>query len=360
MQMSKRKVALIFGGASVEHDVSLMSARSIYAAIDRDKYDILPVAIARNGTWLSPEASWALLEGTAGAAGSGGRASMDPAVDRVSGPPWAHVGSPYLQQADVAFPVLHGRNGEDGTVQGYLELLGIPYVGSGVLASAVGMDKAVMKQLFALHGLPQVAYTVIRRREVEGRIEAVIERIEGALAYPVFVKPANSGSSLGIFKAPDRAELARALQLSARYDEKLIVEQGLTARELEVAVLDGDPPQVSVAGEIIPRNDFYDYEAKYTDGGAELIVPAPIDEALQDRLRTYALRAFSAIDARGLARVDFFLDRTTGGVYLNEINTIPGFTAQSMYPRLWQASGLPYPALIDRLIEWAVRGAFMG
>ncbi|QZA33365.1 D-alanine--D-alanine ligase family protein [Hydrogenibacillus sp. N12] len=358
--MTKRKVALLFGGASVEHAVSIQSARSVFRAIDPERYTVLPVAIARDGTWLSPEASWALLRGAdVPAAGPAGGPKTDPPASPgfPPGPPWRAVGSPHLNAADVAFPLLHGPMGEDGTVQGYLELLGIPYVGSGVLASAVGMDKATMKRLFALEGLPQVRYLVFERRAVQADPDAVARTVEEAFPYPVFVKPANSGSSLGISRADDRSTLVRALQEAARYDATVLVEEGLAVRELEVAVLGNEPPEASVVGEVVPRRAFYDYEAKYTAGGAELLVPAPIDGALAEEIRALALRAYRAIGARDLARVDFFLDKGAERLYVNEINTMPGFTDRSMYPRLWAASGLAYPALIDRLVEEALRRA---
>ncbi len=259
-----------------------------------------------------------------------------------------------MSPIDVAFPVLHGPYGEDGTVQGLLELADIPYVGGGVTASAAGMDKAVMKACFAQAGLPQLPYLEVKRKRWEAEGQAVLDELEAALQYPIFVKPTNLGSSVGVSKAKDRPGLERALEVAARYDRKIIVEQGIDCRELECSVLGNDEPLASVVGEVIPNREFYDYEAKYLPGGCELIIPAPVEEAVSETVRDYALRAYQAVDCAGLARVDMLMERSTGTVYVNEINTIPGFTATSAYPKLFEASGIGYAELIDRLIECAL------
>jgi D-alanine-D-alanine ligase len=255
---------------------------------------------------------------------------------------------------DVVFPVLHGPMGEDGTVQGLLELAGVPYVGCGVLASAVGLDKAMMKSAFSAAGLPQVPWLLIRRAEWRSKREQAIERIEAQLQYPVFVKPANMGSSVGITRATDQATLAEGLDEAARYDRRIVVEQGINAREIEVSVLGNDEPQASVPGEIVPSNEWYDYEAKYLGGESKILIPAPISDALAEQVRQMAISAFKAIDGAGLARVDFLLDRDSEALYLNEANTMPGFTPVSMYAKMWAASGLAYGPLLDKLIELAI------
>ncbi|MEO7912382.1 MAG: D-alanine--D-alanine ligase family protein, partial [Roseiflexaceae bacterium] len=255
---------------------------------------------------------------------------------------------------DVVFPVLHGPMGEDGTVQGLLELAGVPYVGCGVLASAVGLDKAMMKAAFSVAGLPQVPWLLIRRAAWQADSAAEIERIEAQLTYPVFVKPANMGSSVGITRATDRATLAQGLEEAARYDRRIVVEQGINAREIEVSVLGNDAPEASVAGEIVPSNEWYDYEAKYLGDESKILIPAPISDTLAEQVRQMATQAFKAIDGAGLARVDFLLDRDSAVLYLNEANTMPGFTPVSMYAKMWAASGLAYGSLLDRLIELAI------
>ena len=256
-------------------------------------------------------------------------------------------------KVDVIFPVLHGTFGEDGTVQGLLELAGIPYVGCGVLASALAMDKAVAKDVFAAHGLPVLPYVVIKRRDWRLKPEKVIASIQDKLAYPSFVKPANLGSSVGVSKVHDPSELAPALELAARYDRKLVVEQGIEAREIEVSVLGNDDPIASIPGEVVPCHEFYDYRAKYIDEGSKLLIPAPLNAEETQQTRQMAVAAYVALDCAGMARVDFLMDKTNNELWLNELNTIPGFTQISMYPKLWEASGIPYPELIDRLIELA-------
>jgi D-alanine-D-alanine ligase len=351
----KTRVAVLFGGRSGEHEVSLASAESIMRYIDRSRYEVVPVGITREGHWLLGGDSLQMLKsGYSGGETPALVTAANGSSTAVAPQPGEEPLSDRKLSVDVVFPVLHGTFGEDGTVQGLLELAGVPYVGAGVLASSVGMDKAVMKALFEHAGLPVPRYLVFTRREWEEDPEGVASRSEEHLGYPCFVKPANSGSSVGITKAKDRDGLRRSLELAARYDRKLVVEQGIDAREVECSVLGNDEPVVSVAGEIVPHGEFYDYRAKYGAEETRLVIPAPIDDETAEEIRRIAIAAFRAIDCSGMARVDFFLERETGRVYLNEINTIPGFTNMSMYPKLWEASGLPYPDLIDRLIQLAL------
>jgi D-alanine-D-alanine ligase len=344
----KLRVGVVFGGRSGEHEVSLASARSIMAVMNRDKYDIVPIGIAHDGRWLMSGDPMAVL--TAG----------EPA--ELTAEPQAATGRELVPGAtggrfptlDVIFPVLHGPFGEDGTVQGLLELAGVPYVGCGVLASSLAMDKIASKEIFIAHGLPVAPYRAVTRKRWEAEPAAVIADLETHLGYPMFVKPANLGSSVGVGRAGDRTELEVALAEAARYDRKLLVEAAVpNAREIECGVLGNDEPLASTPGEVVPSNEFYDYAAKYLDGRSELHIPAPItaDQTLQ--VRKLAVQAFLALDAAGLSRVDFLLDDVSGELYLNEVNTMPGFTSISMYPQLWAASGIPYTELIDRLIELA-------
>jgi D-alanine-D-alanine ligase len=362
----KLRVGILFGGRSGEHEVSLLSAASVLQAIDRSKFDVVPIGITKDGRWLASADARGLLEGDQSAVARRLRAG-DPAA--TPGAKLLHEGIPTLmapvpghhspegKALDVVFPVLHGTFGEDGTIQGLFELAGIAYVGSGVLGSAAGMDKDVMKRLFAEAGLPIVKHVSVLRAEWEKSPRKTITQIEAALDYPLFVKPANLGSSVGISKAHDRKELGPALTLAARYDRKLIVEQGVggrkgRARELEVAVLGNDVPQASVVGEIIPGKEFYDYEAKYLSEGSVPVIPAKLTRAETKQIREMAIAAFQVCDLSGLARVDFLME--PGGrrrIYVNEVNTLPGFTQISMYPKLWEASGLSYEDLISRLIE---------
>ena len=336
--MSKIRIAVLFGGRSGEHDVSIRSAASVLRVLDREKYEVIPIAITREGRWLNPADSSRLLPEDAQ-----GSLSTEKAVV-VSGEPGSTSG------ADVIFPVLHGTFGEDGTVQGLLELADVAYVGAGVLASAAGMDKDVMKRLFRERGLATVDYIAIPR----GWCAAAIPEIEQRFAYPVFVKPANLGSSVGISKAGDREALRKALDFAAEFDRKLIVEPAVEGREIECSVLGNDDPQASVPGEVTLGADFYSYEAKYLDDTSELQIPAPLTEAQTGEVQRMAVEAFQAVECSGLARVDFFLEDGTGRVLLNEINTMPGFTSISMYPKLWEASGLGYAELVDRLVELAL------
>ncbi len=336
--MDRLRVAVLFGGRSGEHEVSIRSAASVIAALNRSRYEVIPVGIAKSGEWLDPATSAALLPGTEyGPLETGAKLHF-------SQQPGASTGF------DVVFPVLHGTFGEDGTVQGFLELGDIPYVGSGILGSACGMDKDVMKRLFRERGLATVAHICLFR----GRGRADIEAVERRFAYPLFVKPANLGSSVGISRAADRDELTAALDTAADFDRKIIVEPEVAGREIECSVLGNDSPQASLPGEIVTQSGFYDYETKYVTGDAEPAIPAALSAEQTAAIRRRAVEAFQAVECAGLARVDFFLEKATGRILLNEVNTMPGFTSISMYPKLWEASGLPYPALLDRLIELAM------
>jgi D-alanine-D-alanine ligase len=344
------RVMVVFGGRSGEHEVSLASARAILRALGRGgRHEAVPVGITREGRWLHAGDPMRELE-------ERGRGALPESGD-VSGPPApaAERLPAGLGSVDVVFPVLHGPFGEDGTIQGMLELAGVPYVGSGVLASAVGMDKITMKKVFAQHGLPQVDWLGLTRTRWKGDRKGCVEEVERSIPYPVFVKPANLGSSVGISKATDTDELVVALDEAAGHDRRIIVEAGVDAREIEVSVLGNEDPEVSVPGEIlVSTNEFYDYEAKYTEGASEVEVPADVPDGVKDEIQTIAATAFEAIDAAGMARVDFFLERGTERLLLNEINTIPGFTPMSVYAKLWAASGLPYEDLVDRLITLAL------
>jgi D-alanine-D-alanine ligase len=358
-QSRKIRVGVIFGGRSAEHEVSLASARSIMSALDKDKYEVVQIGITRDGRWIaSGDPMRALASGDA--ADSGPAALLgDPSqrgLIRLETPARGVEAfrGVKLSELDVIFPVLHGPYGEDGTVQGLLDLADLPYVGCGVTASAVGMDKAVMKDVFRAHGLPVVDYLVVKRKDWEADPEDVIAQAEARLAYPMFVKPANLGSSVGVSKAHDRAGLRTGLDLAARYDRKLLVERGIDAREIEVSVLGNDDPIASIPGEIIPSREFYSYEAKYLDDASELLIPAPIPAESAEHARRMAIEAYRALDCAGMARVDFLMDRHTGVLWLGEVNTIPGFTKISMYPKLWEASGIPYPELVERLIDLAL------
>jgi D-alanine-D-alanine ligase len=353
--MSRRiRVGVVFGGRSGEHEVSLASAASVLAAIDPARYEVIPMGIARDGHWLVGGDPLRALADAAGvrvalpvsaaapdSGGGGGLARVATAGGLPAG---------VAATLDVVFPLLHGPYGEDGTVQGLLELADLPYVGAGVLASAVGMDKAMMKTVFRAHGLPVVPHLAARRRDWADDPDAIRRRVDAELGYPCFVKPANLGSSVGISKVRTAAELDPAVDLAFGHDRKILIEHGVSGREIEVSVLGNDQPEASVPGEVLPGKEWYDYEAKYTAGIAKLISPAPLDPALAAEFRRLAVEAFRAIDAAGFARVDFFLDDGER-IWVNEINTIPGFTQTSAYPRLWEASGLPYARLVDRLIE---------
>ncbi len=356
MAKKKLRIGILFGGRSGEHEVSLLSAASILKAIDRKKYDIVPIGISKAGRWLANNAAHSLLTG---------ETTDQPLQIEASASSSELIAQPAALSGaiDVIFPVLHGTFGEDGTIQGLFEMADLPYVGSGVLGSAAGMDKDAMKKLFAAAGLPQTPHITLLRSEWRADPRKSIRLIEKALAYPLFVKPANLGSSVGISKVKQRSDLASALDLAASFDRKLVIEQGVGGpgakpRELEVAVLGNDSPEASTVGEIVPAKEFYDYEAKYQLSGPDesvSIIPAKLTAAQQKQIRTMALQAFRACDCSGLARVDFLMEPAgQKRIYLNEINTMPGFTSISMYPKLWAATGLPYKQLIDRLIALAM------
>lgn len=348
----KLRVGVIFGGRSGEHEVSLVSATSIIHALDKNKYDVVPIGITREGRWISSDDSLKLLKS---------RSRLEQEPERFLAPePNRQTlislnGEASSAQLDVIFPVVHGTYGEDGTLQGVLELANIPYVGAGVLASAVGMDKVIQKQLHRQAGLPVVRFAWFLSSECVAKPKTIATSVERKFAYPVFVKPANTGSSVGISKAHNRKELFAALALAAQFDRKVIVEAGVrNAREIELSVLGNDTPMASIPGEIIPSNEFYDYDAKYVDGKSVAVIPAKLPRNVVKKLQHLAVKAFTTLDCAGMARVDFFVVKKTNRIVLNEINTIPGFTSISMYPKLWQASGMSYSELLDRLIHLAL------
>jgi len=351
------RVGVLFGGRSAEHEVSLRSALSIIEAMDRDKYELIPIGVSKAGEWRRLDAG-ALEEPGKNLALQGSRVALLPHPENQSLVPLddGADGAGHGQKPlDVVFPVMHGPLGEDGTVQGLFELADIPYVGSGVLGSAVGMDKAVMKALFLQRQLTIPRHRVFLRKRWRDDRQAVRNECEAAFAYPWFVKPANLGSSVGISKVHDADEFGPAMDDAAQYDRKLVVEAAVEhAREVEVAVMGNDEPLASVVGEILPSHEFYDYESKYLDEATRLIIPAELPETVAKRIREMAVEAFLALDCAGLARVDFLIDGKTLEVYLSEVNTMPGFTSVSMYPKLWEASGIPYAELIDKLIELAL------
>jgi D-alanine-D-alanine ligase len=387
--MAKLRVGILFGGRSGEHEVSLLSAASVLKAIDKTKYEVVPIGITKDGRWLTAEHAERLLKGDAG---GGARATQTTQLR--AGDPEATPGAALLAtgesvvvppepshrdaglapfqtdanlrraadraiNVDVIFPVLHGTFGEDGTIQGLLELADIAYVGAGVLGSSAGMDKDIMKSLFRAAGLPIVKHATVLRGQFEREPRKVEKLVESKLKYPVFVKPANLGSSVGISKAHDRKELGPAIAEAAKFDRKIVIEEGVggkknRAREIECAVLGNDDPKASVAGEIVPCKEFYDYDAKYLAEGSEGIIPAKITKAEMKTVQRLAVAAFQAVDCTGLARVDFLMDPKSRRIFVNEINTMPGFTAISMYPKLWAATGVPYPELIDRLIQFGL------
>jgi D-alanine-D-alanine ligase len=372
----KLRIGILFGGRSGEHEVSLLSAASILNAIDRTKYEVIPIGITKQGQWLTPAEAQHLLQGDTKPAPVLPKSSKPKSIQLSAGADVALQNTASLaqqngslaQSLDIIFPVLHGTFGEDGTIQGLFELADIAYVGSGVLGSATGMDKSAMKQLFAAAGLPQTPHVNLLRSEWRADAKRCTKLIEKTLTYPVFVKPANLGSSVGISKVHDRSELAPAMDLAAGFDRKLIIEQGVGGpgakpRELEVAVLGNDSPVASVVGEIVPGAEFYDYDAKYHSAASLPIIPAVLSEAESRQIRKMAIAAFRACDCGGLARVDFLMEPAVKAkknkkpkparIYLNEINTMPGFTSISMYPKLWEATGVPYKQLIDRLITLA-------
>ncbi len=348
----KLRLGVIFGGRSGEHEVSLMSARSVMSALDRSKYEIVPIGITKSGRWLSgdhvlkafqqghqEELVGVMLPAEPGLKGLY-RWQEDQALQR-------------LTDLDVVFPVLHGTYGEDGTLQGLLEMADVPYVGTGVLASSVAMDKDLFKHVMRANDIPVLDWTIVLSTQLESDIQAELDRLESLLPYPMFVKPANMGSSVGVSKCRGRSDLMEGIMDAARYDRRILVEAGIEAREIEISVLGNEDPEASVPGEVVPGDEFYSYRAKYIDDTSDLLIPAPIEDGLVGEAQRLAIAAFKAIDGAGMGRVDFLLDKNDGSLYLNEINTIPGFTKISMYPKLWEASGLSYPKLLDRLIELA-------
>lgn len=351
--MSDRiRVGILFGGESGEHEVSVASARSVFDALDPSTYQPVAIGITRQGAWLTARHPEALLGGEITLHTPDAVQTL-PAISHGALVP-ANGHALDVSTVDVIFPVLHGPRGEDGTVQGMLELAHIPYVGSGVLASAVSLDKAMMKVVFAGHGLRSVPYQVLERWDWQRQRGEILDRLTSTLRFPMFVKPCNMGSSVGISKAHDPASLAQGIDLAARHDTRLIIEQGVVAREIECSVLGNHDPLVSLPGEVIPRHEFYDYDAKYTQGLSDLLIPAPLNPDQMRTVQDLARQAFHAVDAAGLARVDFFLLRDTGEILINEINTMPGFTSTSMYAKLWEATGISYPQIVDRLIQLAL------
>ncbi len=369
----KKRIAVIFGGQSSEHEVSRVSAESVVKNINKDKYDVVLIGITKDGRWLNYDGpleklaggEWqALAEKNMGTSAASRALPEDAsyadnremyceaeAARSIFSNAGAELGAKGI---DVVFPVLHGCNGEDGTVQGLLELAGVPYVGPGVLASALGMDKVYSKIVFEKEEIPQGKYLVCTRKQMERDSDSIAKQVEGILAYPCFIKPSNAGSSVGVGKAHDRDELIESLFHALKYDRKVLVEEFIDGREVECAVLGNDDPIASTVGEVVPCNEFYDYRAKYIENSSKIIIPANLPEKTISEIRDYAVRAFKALDCAGLSRVDFFVHKETGKVYINEINTLPGFTSISMYPKLWEASGIPYGELIERLIDLAV------
>ncbi|CAN7197681.1 D-alanine--D-alanine ligase [Paenibacillus sp. LjRoot153] len=361
----KIRIGLIYGGKSGEHDVSLQTALAVMKAVDFTKYEITPFYISKKGEWrsgaplLGPAESKEVLTFSTGDAGAPASNALAPIFGGIQTKGDVAVSSITSAGAedlglDVVFPLLHGTFGEDGTIQGLLEMANIPYVGAGVLASAVGMDKVMMKKVFAQEGLPQCIFRHFTRTEWEKNRAYHLMELETAIGYPCFVKPANLGSSVGISKARNQEELIAAVAFAFQYDRKVIIEENIDAREIEVAVLGNDEPIASVVGEIVSSNEFYDYKAKYLDGKSAMIIPAEISQEVSDEVRVLALRAFLAVDGSGLSRVDFFLGKIDQKIYINEINTMPGFTPFSMYPLLWQETGKPYKELLDDLIRLAL------
>jgi D-alanine-D-alanine ligase len=352
--MKKLTVALLFGGKSGEHEVSLRSAASILKALDREKYEVIPIGITKEGQWRSDPK---FLEAAFPDILSNGRTvllppdPLDNSLMQVLSDTKA-IGN--QARIDVVFPALHGTYGEDGTIQGLLEMANLPYVGAGVLGSSVGMDKDVMKRLLQHAGLPIVDFLVVLDHHWRAKKQAVRSTIENQLGYPCFVKPANLGSSVGISKVKHAAALDVAMDLAAQYDRKIIIEKGLDVHEIECSVLGNDDPLASLPGEIVPSHEFYDYEAKYLDESSRLLIPAPLEDSQTKAVQELAIRTFLVTECSGLARVDFFVEKRTNLIYVNEINTLPGFTSISMYPKLWQATGLGYRELIDKLIQLAI------
>lgn len=381
---NKKRIAVLFGGQSSEHEVSRVSAQSVISNLNRDKYEVVMIGITKGGRWLCYDGpvekigsgEWQTIAEQA-AEHRSILANTAPIIEMDTGNTKKGFAETTVQTdmvhlpdansarnifnasgagaIDVVFPVLHGINGEDGTIQGLFDLAGIPYVGCGVLGSAMGMDKGYSKIIFEKEGIPQGKYLVFNRKQIEQDPEALSKEVEAVLEYPCFVKPSNAGSSVGVSKAHDRGELIKALEFAAKYDRRVLVEEFINGREIECAVLGNDEPAASTVGEVIPCKEFYDYEAKYQSGdGSRVEIPANIPRETAEEIRGYAVRAFKSLDCAGLSRVDFFVHKKTGKVYINEINTLPGFTSISMYPKMWEASGITYPKLLEKLIDLAV------
>ncbi len=350
------QVGVLFGGRSGEHAVSLMSARSVLGALSPDKYQVHQIGITDQGAWLYGEQALEAME--SGQTGGLVAATILPdptrfGLRRLEASDQGAI-LDRLASLDVVFPVLHGTFGEDGTLQGLLEMAEVAYVGAGVLASSLAMDKGVFKDIMRAHAIPVLDSLVVTRREIAMHVDRVLQRAQQVGPYPLFTKPANMGSSVGVSKCRSRADLLEGLMEAALYDRRILVEKGIEGREIEVSVLGNEQPEASIAGEIVPSADFYTYDAKYHDERSELLIPAPLPASQRELVKDYVLRAYKAIDCAGMARVDFLMDKSTDELYLSEMNTIPGFTRISMYPKLWEASGLPYPALADRLIDLAL------
>ena len=347
--MTAKKVGLLFGGRSGEHEVSLVSASAIAHNFNAEEFEVIPLFLSREGRWYGPVALEDIKTATA---------EQYAGKEVILAPyPGGHLLSAENGQElctlDVVFPILHGTYGEDGITQGLLELAGVPYVGAGVAGSAIGMDKAVMRKILAYHNIPQVAFTTVLRSQVEADVQDAVKQIEAVLPYPVFVKPANGGSSVGISKAHDAAELEDSLKLAAKYDRKILVEQGVNVREIEISVLGNEKPEVSLPGEIVASNEFYDYKAKYIDNKSVSVIPAEIPADITAQIQKLAVETYRALECEGFARVDFFIDQDNGQIYLNEVNTLPGFTEISMYPKMWEAAGLPIEQLLKNLVALA-------
>jgi D-alanine-D-alanine ligase len=365
MTDKKLRVAVLFGGRSGEHDVSLMSARSVVSVLNPERYEVTQIGITLDGEWFTGENALEAFEqgnlkglNRAILPGDPSRAAAyelrKPALSDAEGTQHGET-LQKLADIDVFFPVLHGPFGEDGTIQGLFEMADVAYVGAGVLGSSVGMDKGVFKDVMRANGIPLVESLLILRGEIENDMESVVQKAEALGAYPLFTKPANLGSSVGISKCNSRSDLTEGLLEAARFDRRIIVEAGVkNVREIEVSVLGNEEPQASVCGEILPSREFYSYESKYIDGTSGLLIPAPLPDDVANQIREYAIRAYKAIDCAGMARADFFVEKDTHKIHLNELNTIPGFTSISMYPKLWQASGLTYAELVQRLIQLAL------
>lgn len=361
----KKRVLVVFGGQSSEHEVSRISATSILKNIDTDKFDVSMMGITKDGRWLPyngsidkiPSGDWEQIALSSKVKSITNNTSLIDALAN-HGIAAGEIDEAKSEEGkgkkiDVVFPVLHGCNGEDGTIQGLFEMAGVPYVGCGVLGSALGMDKIYAKIIFEKAGIPQADYLYFTRKEIERDAESIIGKIEQKFQYPIFVKPSNAGSSVGVSKAHDKNELSEALNFAARYDRKVLIEEFINGREVECAVLGNDEPIASTVGEVVPSNEFYDYKAKYIDNSSKIAIPANLPKETMDEIRDYAVKAFKALDCAGLSRVDFFVHKDNSKVYINEINTLPGFTSISMYPMLWEASGISYGELIERLINLA-------